>query len=224
MTTPSRHKTAGEFAYDELTRAISTGKLKPGEHLGEKELSAWLNVSRTPVREALSRIANDGLIEVIPHRGAVVKAMDPADIWEEYVVRAALESLAVELSVPHVPDDVLADLTDETEQMHEALRNDKLHQFLDMNRDLHLRLYSYCDSPRLLGMIESAWDKENFLRRYYYSRDASRSDEEHMHNELLECYRTRDARRAAELVRNSLLETGISLAERLREQNTGQQS
>jgi DNA-binding GntR family transcriptional regulator len=202
--------------YDSLTKAIGTGEIHPGERLSEQGLAEWLQVSRTPIREALAALASDGLIEVIPHKGAVVKTMHPDDIKEEYIVRAALESLAVELGVAQVPADVLDELDRLTDEMHELLRQDDVHGFLDRNRELHLRLYSFCGSARLLSLIESAWDKENFMRRFYYTLDHGPEEEEDMHHELLARYRRRDAAGARDLVKDSLLRTGAALAEQLR--------
>ncbi len=217
---PARHKTARDYVYDALTQAITDGNIQPGERLSEQELGDWLQVSRTPVREALAALAKDGLVELVAHRGAVVKTMNPEDIREEYVIRAALEGLAVELGVHHVPDDVLDELTVLSDEMHALLRSDDVQGFLDKNRELHLRLYSYCGSPRLVSLIESAWDKENFFRRFYYTLSDGPEEEEHMHHDLLDAYRRRDQHGAHQLMKDSLLRAGEALARQLAERRT----
>jgi DNA-binding GntR family transcriptional regulator len=211
---PARHKTAKDYVCDSLTQAFSNGQLPPGSRLNEKDLSEWLNVSRTPIREALAALAKDGLIEVIPHRGAVVKAVTAEDIREEYTIRAALEGLAIELAVPHVPEEVLAELAALVDEMHDLLRAGDVPGFLECNRQMHLRLYSYCGSPRLLAMIESAWDKENFFRRFYTLHEGP-DEEEHMHRDLLDACRRRDSQGAHHLVKESLLTAAALLASRL---------
>lgn len=212
MLPPPRHKTAKEYVYEALTQAFAEGRIPPGARLSEKELSEWLNVSRTPVREALAALEGDGLVEIVRHRGAVVKTITAEDIREEYTVRAALESLAVELAVPHVPDDVLTELSALVDEMHAPAAEDDLEGFLERNRLLHLRLYSFCGSQRLITMIESAWDKENYFRRFYYALSEGPEQEEHMHHELIQACKRRDAAAAHDLVKNSLLEAAELLA------------
>lgn len=216
MTAPApRHRTAREFVYDEVTRAIATGVLAPGAHLNEKSLSEWLNVSRTPIREALNALDADSFVEIVPHHGAVVRTMDPQDLRDEYILRAAYESLAVERSVPRLEPSELDRLSEVNDSMHVALESAEISTFLVLNRTFHLGLYSACDSPRLLTLIESSWDREDVFRRYYYTTDDAISAETHMHDDLLDAFRRRDAAHARDLVKESLLATGQSLAERL---------
>jgi len=224
MQTPrvpaQRHRTAREFVYDEVTRAIATGALAPGSRLNEQVLSDWLKVSRTPIREALNALDADSFVEIVPHHGAVVRSMDPQDLRDEYVLRAAYESLAVERSVPRIAEEELTRLGELHEHMSSALTEGEMSLFLSMNREFHLGLYGACDSPRLLSLISSSWDREDVFRRYYYVLDDAESTETHMHQDLLDAYRDRDATRASDLVKHSLLTTGQALADRLSESST----
>lgn len=212
---PHRPRTAREFVYDEVTRAIATGELQPGARLNEKSLSEWLNVSRTPIRESLNALDADGFVELIPHHGAVVRTMDPEDLRDEYILRTAYESLAVERSVPRLPQSELDHLATVNTEMHRALEQGEISTFLRLNRTFHLGLYASCDSRRLLSLIESSWDREDTFRRCYYTSDDAVSAETHMHDELLEAYQRRDAARARDVVKESLLATGTLLADRL---------
>jgi len=210
---PPRHKTAKDYVYDALTQAFTEGRITPGSRLGEKELSEWLKVSRTPVREALAALEGDGLVEIVAHHGAVVRTITAEDIREGYTVRAALESLAVELAVPRVPDDVLAELSQLVDEMHAPEAVDDVQGFIERNRELHLRLYSFCGSQRLITMIESAWNREDYFRRFYYALSEGPEHEDHMHHDLIRACIRRDASAAHDLVKNSLLEAAEVLAE-----------
>lgn len=92
-------------AYDAILRAIVDGTLKPGEKLNDQELARWLGVSRTPVREALNRLANQGLVTASPGRQTVVSESDPTTIRESVSVAAALHSTAAHEAMPRITDD-----------------------------------------------------------------------------------------------------------------------
>src|SRR5574341_233991 len=79
-------------AYEQLENAILTGELKPRERLVESDLGARLGVSRTPVREALRRLEERGLVRILPHRGAIVSDFSPREVESIYAVRIHLES------------------------------------------------------------------------------------------------------------------------------------
>lgn len=87
--------TLSEQVYRTLLESITNGSLKPGEELKEQHVARQLSVSPTPVREALKRLASDGLVELKPYRGAVVKELDHEEIREAYACREVLELLAV---------------------------------------------------------------------------------------------------------------------------------
>lgn len=103
---PSR----AEHAYQRLRAAIQAGELKPGSRLLELELADWLGSSRTPVREALSRLQNEGLITQEPRRGTIVSELDHSMIAELYVMREVLEGTAAGLAARHASDAEIATL------------------------------------------------------------------------------------------------------------------
>ena len=208
---PARPPTAKDFVVDAITQALSEGRMKPGDRLSEKELSEWLKVSRTPVREALNLLESDGLVQLSPHRGAIVRTISAAEIREEYTLRAALESMAVELAVPKVPDEVLQELRQLVAKMH-SHHGEDVHDYLEMNKELHLRLYQYSGSRRLMSLIESSWDRENYFRRFYFQSSEGPEHEERMHLALVEACERRDAIGARDLVKDSLLEAAEVLA------------
>ena len=91
-----------EKAYRSLMESIVSGVLPPGTELREQHVAKQMGISATPVREAFKRLASDGLIEIIPYRGAVVKELDQREIEEAYACREALEHLAVEQVIERV--------------------------------------------------------------------------------------------------------------------------
>ncbi len=91
-----------DTVYVELRRAILDRRLDAGEPLTEHGLCGRFNVSRTPVREALAKLERDGLVRVVPNKGAFVRTMSHDEVAELYQIREALEALAVRLAAPRV--------------------------------------------------------------------------------------------------------------------------
>jgi DNA-binding GntR family transcriptional regulator len=89
-------------AYNYLESAILTGRLKPRERLIEQELAEQLKMSRTPIREALRRLEERGLVRILPRRGALVSDISSAEVENIYAVRSHLESLAARLAADHI--------------------------------------------------------------------------------------------------------------------------
>lgn len=91
-----------EKVYRVLIESITNGSLPPGTELREQHLAKKMNVSATPVREALRRLASDGLVEMVPYHGAVVRTLNKEEIREAYACREVLEHLAVKESIAHL--------------------------------------------------------------------------------------------------------------------------
>lgn len=97
----SEELSRAEYAYSRLMAMLRRGELRAGQRLREVELAESLNISRTPVREALRRIAADGLIRILPGRGMVVAEYDKQQVQELYAMRGVLEGAAAQLAALH---------------------------------------------------------------------------------------------------------------------------
>ena len=119
QTPPVENLTLWQRVYEHLRREILDGSLAPGTELLEVALSEHLGVSRGPVREAIGRLAAEGLVTVRPRRGAVVRSLSKEEFLELYEVREALEQRAVLLAVPRLGPEDLAELSRLNEAMEE---------------------------------------------------------------------------------------------------------
>ncbi len=111
-----------DTAYTTLCEAIVNGTLAPGEQLHDAELCQWLGLSRTPVREALARLAGEGLIDMAPQRYTRVAPLEGGAARAVFPVLASMHALATELAVPQLAPDDLARLRDENDAFIRALR------------------------------------------------------------------------------------------------------
>ncbi|CCH72218.1 GntR family transcriptional regulator [Nostocoides australiense] len=136
-TVPSRRSLLRESVYEQLRDAIVDGSLAPGEKLNDQELAARLGVSRTPVREALLRLAQSGLVVADPGKSTVVADLDPTAVRHARDVVASMRSLAVRESVGRLtPEDVEA-MTQASERYAAALADGDIDAALRADDDLH---------------------------------------------------------------------------------------
>lgn len=101
------HPNLKEIVYRELKKMIISHKMEPGTKLHEEHLSEELGVSRTPIREALSKLEQEGIVKIIPRRGAYIVKLSKEEIEEILTIREFLEALAVRLSIQHINSDVI---------------------------------------------------------------------------------------------------------------------
>ena len=134
---PIENVTLWERVYAHLRDEILANRLSPGTVLSEVPLAASLGVSRGPVREALGRLAAEGLVTVRPRRGAVVSELSPGEFLQAYQVREALETLAIRLAVPLLTDDDIALLDHLVERQAEAVDDDRIDDFFALNGEFH---------------------------------------------------------------------------------------
>ena len=152
----------GDVAYEAVLEAIGSGRLKPGERISEYAVAKWLNVSRTPAREALRRLETEGLLAAHPHRGLVVATVDSEAIFELYAAREALEATAAALAAQRATDAEVATLNHMVE-MEAAMFDDPARMY-EHNRAFHGLLYRAAHNRYLLKFLLALSDTLNAHR------------------------------------------------------------
>jgi DNA-binding GntR family transcriptional regulator len=176
-----------------ITKTIVIGnEIFPGSKINEDELSKRIGVSKTPVREALSKLAHDGIVEIKPNRGAFKVKLTKESISEIMMIREALEGLCIRLAVKNMNEKLvrkLRTLLDEFEE--EDLSNDLL-RYAEVHQKFHALIHESSRSPRLIQMIRSIYDLTHLLRLQYLkdSEKARRSLE--LHRKLVDAFERRD--------------------------------
>jgi DNA-binding GntR family transcriptional regulator len=132
---PVRNLTLREQVLEHLREEILSSRLEPGAELNEVALSQELGVSRGPIREALGRLAAEGLVTIRPRRGALVRALSGDEFAEAYQVREALEWMAVRLAVPRLREEDLGALQRLVDEMEEHAARDEVEQFFEQRPD-----------------------------------------------------------------------------------------
>lgn len=163
----------GQAIARRVREAILDGRLSPGTRIRQEALARRFGVSRIPVREALRLLETQGLVTLVPHSGARVARLDLAEHLELYLMREALEPLAIAQSAPHLDDVQLAELHALVDEI--AAAHDDEQRWLELDRRFHLKSYAAAPLPRLLGMIEDLWNTTQHYRRAY--RDTLSAEE-----------------------------------------------
>jgi DNA-binding GntR family transcriptional regulator len=117
-----------QAAYEHLREAILTGSLIPGKRISEPALAEKLGLSRTPIREALQYLAKEGLVEIVPHKGARVRCLSLKEIREVYEVRAILESEGARLAALHASEQEIEQINNQLDLLNHISPNDFLAQ------------------------------------------------------------------------------------------------
>ena len=141
--------TLAQQVYDHLRRDILSNVYPPTTPLPEEAIAARLNVSRAPVREALRRLAAEGLVTLIPRQGAVVSSLSPRDFLDAYQVREALESLAITLAIPRLEPDDVEELNRLHQSMAQHVARGDIEAFFVDNAAFHLQFVTCSGNDKL---------------------------------------------------------------------------
>ena len=193
--------TKNSSIYTALRDAIVNGKLRPGERLVLSDLAKRYATSAMPVREAITRLQQDGFVEVRPHVGAHVADFDAAKFKEILMIRVELESLACRQAVPHITDALLTTLEEMVAQMALCLQEADIKGFSRLNKKLHMTIY--CASPYhiLQDLIYNLWERSEYMRNLY-SISLRRINESHLeHIEWIQALRKRDTEEVIAILR-----------------------
>lgn len=192
----TRSLTSAERTLHALRELILSGDLAPGSRLGEVELAERLGVSRTPVREALSRLAAEGIVEVQPNRGARVATWTVAELEGVFDLRSAIEP---ELTAYAVPQASPADV-DELEELAQRMVDvgcpgpgQDLDALVPLNRAFHERLVALADHPALAAALAGAIRPPIVLRNFHAYDEASLRRSLAHHVEIVAAVRAGDA-------------------------------
>jgi DNA-binding GntR family transcriptional regulator len=152
-----------ERVYEQIKLMAMTYRFRPGERINEIELSARLNVSRTPLREALNRLVSEGFVTTLPNRGFFGRLLDVKEIYDLYEARVALERDMVRLACERASDAALRELeafararpTHDDGKSLEALRHDE---------EFHIRIAQLSGNSEYVRILESITSRIHFVR------------------------------------------------------------
>lgn len=200
-----RSRTAYEHVRRSLRDAILDGELTGGTRLLQSALAAQFGVSTTPVREALRELATEGLVFFDPHRGAVVRELELAEVQEIYELRMTLEPLMVRRSIDGLTEERLH----QAEELLTRMESEEdIHAWSDLNRAFHAVLMRSAEGTRLAGILTGLRDSAAaYVMLSLRARSEQVSEANVEHRQLLDLYRRRDTEAAIDLTVTHLKST-----------------
>ncbi|MFD2642456.1 GntR family transcriptional regulator [Pseudomonas japonica] len=186
---------------ERLRSAILDGRLAPGMALRQQELATLFGVSRMPVREALRQLEAQSLLEVVPHKGAVVAPLIGEDAVDTYELRVMLETEALRQSIPLLGPDDIALARSYIHQLENETRHSEIGR---LNRLFHMTLYSKANNTKLLRLIDNELlQEERFLRFHLSSMGLGKLTQDD-HNGLTDAANDKDIEQAVVILHRHL--------------------
>lgn len=204
-----------------LRQMLVEGRIAPGAKLNERELSELLRVSRTPLREAIKMLAAEGLVELLPNRGAIAVALTEADVLNTFEVMAGLEGLAGELAAQRVTDEELSELQAMQFEMMAAYTRRDLSTYYAINARIHSAISAAARNPVLSQVYQQVNARLQALR-FRSNQDGEkwkRAVKEH--ERMIEALAARDAAGMREVLQLHLRNKRDVVLEQLREAAAG---
>lgn len=170
-----------DVVFNTLRQAILTGELKPGERLMEIHLADKLGVSRTPIREAIRKLELEGLVTMIPRRGAEVAQITEKSMNDVLEVRRALDALCVELACERITEEELVTLKAACDEFEAAIRTGDVKKIAQADVALHDIIVQATGNRRLIQLVNNLAE-QMYRYRFEYIKDISQHEmlvEEH---------------------------------------------
>ena len=202
--------------FNTLRERILKGVYKPGERLMEIHLADQLGVSRTPIREAIRMLELEGLVKMVPRKGAQVAKISKEDLQDVLEVRKALDTLSVKLACERITEDEIKLLNNAEREFEKALASKDVREIAEADVAFHDVIHSATKNGRLKSMISNLAER---IYRYRFEYIKQQSDGGKMlmleHREIMRCIESRDAESAVKATEIHIDNQEISISEQL---------
>ncbi|HEY5542441.1 MAG TPA: GntR family transcriptional regulator [Candidatus Binatia bacterium] len=191
--------------YNQIKNLILCNEIMPGQKLHHQQLSERLGVSRTPVREALTRLVQEGYVSFLPNRGFTCKEIRMQEAEELYELREALEAFAVEKAIATLTENALTQLREKINAYGRDVQHRFTRERLVYDQDVHLQIAKLTGNETLRNTLSHVFERIVLKRRTDGLYDPARGiDAHHEHLRLLDAMEQRDAAAAVAILRNHI--------------------
>lgn len=174
-----------DVVFNTLRQAILRGELKPGERLMEIQLANKLGVSRTPIREAIRKLELEGLVLMIPRKGAEVAEITEKSLKDVLEIRRALEDLAVRLACEKITKEDLKELKKAGDEFKKVLKSQDITEVAEADVRFHDVIYLATDNPKLIQLLNNFREQMYRFRVEYLKKDEVRPQLLAEHDEII---------------------------------------
>ena len=213
--------------FERLRRLILEGEYVPNERLVEEQLAERLGVSRTPIRQALTMLEAEGLVEIAPNKGAMVCSFTIEDVWDIYDLRAVLEGYAARRAADRIHEDELVRLRSLAADMENISpgrflgHEEEIRWLVATNQEFHGTIVSASRNGRLEKLIRRTVEVPLMFKAFYWYGPHERRISNHYHRRILESLEKGDADRAEIIMREHVYEGRDFVIKALKEDTNG---
>lgn len=213
----NEHGSLGARIFSILRDKILNEEYEVGEKLNEVALSKELNISRTPVREALKQLELEGLVRSIPNKGVFVRGFSPRDIDDMLEIRHSLEGLAIELAIDRITPEQLENIRNTCELMEFYAKEDNQEKFNELNILFHEAIYKSTQSLYFEQLLKDINYYIHVTSRRSIRMPKRLESAAVEHREIFEALVSRDKEKASEKTRNHIRKTQILIKKHYKE-------
>ena len=188
-----------DVVFNTLRQAILRGELKPGERLMELALAERLGVSRTPIREAMRKLELEGLVVMVPRRGAQVANITEKDLNDVLEVRIALENVAIEKACTRMTEEGMEAIERAAREFERMIEEKDLVNMAQADVAFHEAIYEAADNKRLMQVLNNLREQIYRYRVEYLKEDETRDELVREHRELMLAIRNKDIQAAQDI-------------------------
>ena len=207
-----------DVVFNTLREAILKGELKPGERLMELQLAAKLGVSRTPIREAIRMLEQEGLAVTIPRKGAEVAKMTEKDMEDVLQIREALDELAAKIACEQISEEQLEELVATMHEFEESTKTDNVKKIAEADVKFHDIIYQSTGNPKLVNMLNNLREQMYRYRLEYIKDEDKRQILIVEHEHILAAIKARNIAEAKNAAREHIDNQEITVSKNIKEQ------
>jgi len=199
------YKPLREVIFSSLREAIIIGELKPGERLMEVQLAEKMGVSRTPVREAIRKLELEGLVDMIPRRGAQVANLSIKDIMDVLEIRASLDALAATLAAKKITEDELKELKIIYDQFVNYVEKENINGSIKKDVEFHEIIYKSSRNEKLIQILNNLREQVQRFRIIYIKDTSSHKGLVQEHYDIYQALCNRDPKKAGSIAKTHII-------------------
>lgn len=212
-----------DVVFNTLRQAILKGELKPGERLMELTLAERLGVSRTPIREAMRKLELEGLVVMIPRRGAQVANITEKDLNDVLEVRIVLENMAIEKACKRMTEEQMDKLVKAAREFEDTMADGNLVHLAQADVAFHEIIYQASDNRRLIQVLNNLREQIYRYRVEYLKEEETRKLLVKEHEELCQAIRERNVEKACEISFRHIENQRMAIIESIEAEKTGKE-
>lgn len=206
-----------DVVFNTLRQAILRGELKPGERLMEIQLANKLGVSRTPIREAIRKLELEGLVLMVPRKGAEVAEITEKNLLDVLEVRKALEELAVELACDRISQEQIDELRVAAKRFQQVIKSGDVTKIAEADVNFHDIIFAATDNQRLIFLLNNLREQMYRFRVEYLKQEKWHPKLMEEHESIIEMIDKRNKVAACEIIGRHIDNQVINVADVIRE-------